>query len=431
MIALQSLKTTGDGQVCTFILPRTYTLPIHLAQATQDEWVLAFNIADRVLASKEKYCSEEFSNSIAKDLSKQHEHQLEKLTALHKKEVDRLQSELNTEIKGLEKTIGNKEHSYNKQIAELQVALDRASASYESIQKQFLDEAERRVRQQKESDDQLINHLKSDLNRQREEMEALKVKLETKISVTQNSSKKGKVGEENFEAIVKEKKGWSLIYQGDKGHAADYQMNLYNINIRFEVKNYTDTVKTKEVEKLRTDMREHPETDVGVFVSLNTPITGFSGISLEWTPTNQLILYIPNFLQQDIDLILHFVDILFQTVKPYRSILAENVEKDEFPIYKERIDRAIVYAQNGIARITAAMAQFIKDVKALQDKIDDMTSHTKTNLAAQKEEIQSMIAILTGKNVEVEDAPEPEELPVVHDEKKVTRGRKKKEKGQE
>lgn len=182
------------------------------------------------------------------------------------------------------------------------------------------------------------------------------------------------------------------------------------------------------MEKLRTDMREHPETDVGVFVSLNTPITGFSGISLEWTPTNQLILYIPNFLQQDMDLVLHFVDILFQTVKPYRSILAENVEKNEFPIYKERIDRAIVYAQNGIARITAAMAQFIKDVKALQDKIDDMTSHTKTNLAAQKEEIQSMIAILTGKNVEVEDAPEPEELPVVHDEKKVTRGRKKKEK---
>ena len=427
MIALQSLKTTGDGQICTFILPKSYILPIHLAQATQDEWVLAFNIADRVLASKEKYCSEEFSNSIAKDILKQHEQEIQKITATHKKELERLQSELDTEIRGLEKTNGNKEHSYNKQIAELQVALDRASASYESIQKQFLDEAERRVKQQKESDDQLINHLKSDLNRQREEIVTLKEKLETKISVTQNSSKKGKVGEENFEAIVKEKKGWSLIYQGDKGHAADYQMNLYNVNIRFEVKNYTDTVKTKEVEKLRIDMREHPETDVGVFVSLNTAITGFSGISLEWTPTNQLILYIPVFLQQDMDLILHFVDILFQTVKPYRSILAENVEKDEFPIYKERIDRAIVYAQNGIARITAAMAQFVKDVKALQDKIDDMTSHTKTNLAAQKEEIQSMIAILTGKSVEVEDAPEPEELPVVHEEKKVTRGRKKKD----
>ncbi len=425
MIALQSLKTTSEGQICTFVLPRSYTLPIHLAQATQDEWVLAFQIVDKILASKDKYCSEEFSNSIAKDISKQHEHELQKLTVSHKKELDRLQSELQTEIRGLEKTLANKEHSYTKQITELQVALDRASASYESIQKQFLEETERRINQQKESDDKLIHHLKADITRQREEIESLKEKLDSKLSANQNSSKKGKIGEENFETIVREKKGWNLLYQGDKGHAADYQMLLKGVNIRFEVKNYTYTVKTKEVEKLLNDMREHPETDVGVFVSLNTDITGFSGISLEWTPNNQLILYIPRFLELNIDLVLEFVDILFQTVKPYRSILANNVERDEYPILKQRIDRAVVYAQNGLTRITAGMSQFVKDVKALQDKIDDMTSHTKTNLAAQKEEIQSMIAILTGQNVDEEEVEEPETLPVVHEEKK--RGRKKKE----
>jgi hypothetical protein len=414
MIALQSLKATSEGQICTFLLPRSYTLPIHLAQATQDEWVLAFHIVDKVLASKDKYCSEEFSHSLAKDISKQHERDLQKLVETHKKELERLESELTTEIKGLEKSLSNKEHSYQKQISELQIALDRASMTYESMQKQFLEEAERRVNQQKESDHQLINHLKADISRQREENESLKEKLDAKLSINQNSSKKGKLGEENFEAILKEKKrDWKLIYQGNQGHAADYSMNLYGIHIRFEVKNYTDVVKTKEVEKLRNDLREHPETDVGVFVSLNTGITGFTGISLEWTPTNQLILYIPVFLQQDIDTILDFVDILFQ-------------EKDEQPIYRERIDRDIVYAQNGITRITASMSQFVKDTKALQDKIDDMTSHTKTNLAAQKEEIQSMLAILTGQTVESEEVAEPETLPVVHEEKK-RGGRKKKE----
>lgn len=427
MIALQSLKTTSDGQVCTFLLPRGYTLPIHLAQATQDEWVLAFQIVDKVLASKDKYCSEEFSTSIAKDISKHHEHELQKLTAAHKKEIERHQSELTTEIKALEKSLSNKEHTYTKQIAELQATVDRTSASYEILQKQFLEEAERRVIQQKEADFHLIDHLKGDISRVREENETLKERLESKISTQQNSSRKGKIGEENFEAIVKEKKGWKLIYQGDKGHAADYQMTLYNVNIRFEVKNYTDVVKSKEVEKLRIDMREHPETDVGVFVSLNTGITGITGFSLEWTPTNQLILYIPVFLQQDMDIILDFVDILFQAVKPYRCILAENTEKDEFPIYKERVDRAIIYAQNGITRITATMSQFVKDIKSLQDKIDDMTSHTKTSLVAQKEEIQSLIAILTGQTVEVEDVAEPETLPLAHEEKKRGGGRKKKE----
>ena len=237
MIALQSLKTIADGQVCTFLLPRSYTLPIHLAQATQDEWVLAFQIVDKVLASKEKYCSEEFSNSIAKDFLKQHEHDLDKLKATHKKEMERIQSELTTEIKGLEKTFTNKEHSYTKQLTELQVELDRANISFESLQKQFLEEAERRVAQQKEADSRLIDHLKQDIHRQRDEIVSLKDKLDTKVSINQNSSKKGKVGEETFEAILKDKKGWKLIYQGNQGHAADYQMNLHGINIRFEVKN--------------------------------------------------------------------------------------------------------------------------------------------------------------------------------------------------
>jgi len=68
----------------------------------------------------------------------------------------------------------------------------------------------------------------------------------------------------------------------------------------------------------------------------------------------------------------------------------------------------------------------VKDIKALQGKIEDMTSHTKSSLAAQKEEIQSMIAILTGKACEPEETLEPEVLPVVHEEKK-RGGRKKKE----
>ena len=426
MIALQSLKTTAEGQICSFLLPRGYSIPIHLARATQDEWVLAFHIADQVLASKEKFSNEEFASSISKDLLRHHEDELEKIIQQNKKDLERKESQFQTELKGLERTLQNKETAFTKQISDLQASLEKASASYEKIREQFLEEAERRVNQQKESDNQIIHLLKSELELQRTENKTLKEKVESKITVQQNSTKRGKEGEEHFEQIVKQKMGWTLIYQGDKGHAADYQMNLYNINIRFEVKNYTDVVKSKEVEKLRTDMREHPETDVGIFVSLNTGITGFGGISLEWTPTNQLVLYIPYFLQQDMDLILHFLDVLFQTVKPYRCILADNVEKDEFPVYKERIDRALVYAQNGITRITAGMAQFVKDVKALQDKIEDMISHTKTNLAAQKEELQSMIAILTGKNVELEESEEPKTLPAVHEEKK-RGGRKKKD----
>ena len=62
----------------------------------------------------------------------------------------------------------------------------------------------------------------------------------------------------------------------------------------------------------------------------------------------------------------------------------------------------------------------------LQEKIEDMTSHTKTNLAAQKEELQSMIAILSGQDVVFEFSEEsPDTLPKVHEEKKTGRSRRK------
>lgn len=425
MIALQSLKTTAEGQLCTFLLPRSYTLPIHLAQANQDEWMLAFEIAGKVLSSKEKYCSEEFSNTIAKDISKQHEIEIEKIRSMHKKEIERIQNELSNEVHSLEKSLTSKDSTYSKKIIELESSLDRANASYEKIRDQFLEEAERRIQQQKNADYELINHLKDELTRERDEKLELREKLETKIAVNQNSSKKGKVGEESFEAIAKEKKGWKLIYQGDKGHAADYKFKLDSINIRFEVKNYKTAVSTKELEKMRYDMREHPDTDMGVFLSLYSPITGLNGISIEWTPTHQPILYIPNFLEEDMGLVFDFIEIVAQTLKPYRALLSENLEDEEAHMYKDRIDRTLIYVQNGLARIASSVAQFAKDMKMLVEKITDMESHIKTNMAAQREELQSVISILTGKSIAIESVEEPENLPVFQEEKKRRQRQKK------
>jgi predicted nucleic acid-binding Zn-ribbon protein len=406
MTALVSTKTTPEGTFCTFRFPPDYCIPRRLEVASQEDCIVAFDLVEKVLATQEKYCLDTFAASISKDLSKQHEEMVEALVKKQKQEL-------------LEQ-----EKQFRKTLTQLEVSLDRATCSQDVLRTQYLEEAERRISQQKDSDLLLIQHLKEELEQYRQEKKELETKLQARTLVQQNASRRGRDGEERFEALAKERKGWTLVYSGDKGHSADYQCTLYNVQIRFEVKDYTHVVPAKEVEKLRRDLREHPETDVGVFLSLNTGISGVSSIQLEWTPTNQLILFLPFFLQQDIDMLFHFLDLMFQLVKPYRSILA-STEANEDALLKERIDRTLVYAQNGLARITQTVSQFQIDVRSLQDRLDDMTSHLKTNMAAQKEELQSLIAILTGKDTAPELQTLPSDLPAVHEQKKKASRKKK------
>jgi hypothetical protein len=409
MNALLSTETTPEGTLYTFLFPQDYCFPRRITQASQEDCMLAFDLAEKILATQEKYCLEEFAASISKDLSKQHEETIQSLTQKQRQEVL------------------DQEKQFRKTLTQLEVSLERATCSQDAIRTQYLEEAERRIAQQKESDLLLIQHLKQELEQYRQEKKELETKLQARTIVQQNASRRGRDGEERFEALAKERKGWTLVYSGDKGHSADYQCTLYNIQICFEVKDYTHVVPAKEVEKLRRDLREHPETDVGVFLSLNTGISGISTIQLEWTPTNQLLIFLPMFLQQDIDMFFHFLDLMFQIVKPYRTILA-SCEQNDDALLKERIDRTLVYAQNGLARITQTISQFQIDVRALQDKVDDMTSHMKTNMAAQKEELQSLLAILTGKDKmpeSIESQTNPTDLPAVHEAKKRAPKKKK------
>lgn len=425
MNALVSTEKVKGGTHCTFLLPKLYQVPPYLSRATSQECATAFQIADQVLASQEKLCLEEYASSITNDIHQRQQQEVDKLILTHKKELQKLENDTKSNVQYLEASLVEQEKRFLKQITDLEVQLQRASTSQDILRTQFLEEAERRIQQQKDSDMLMIDHLRLEAERLRQEAKELEIRLQARISVQSNSSKRGTEGEQLFHDIVKERKGWNLVCTAKTGHSADYYTTLAGVQIRFEVKNYTYVIPTKEVNKLRDDMREHPETDIGVFVSLNTEITFIPTISLEWTPTNQLIVFLPSFLQQDIDIVLHFLDLVFQTLKPYRSMLSKGSKQNELPIFKERIDRALIYAQNGLSRITQSLNTFTLDVRALQNKIDDMISHTKANIIVQKEELQSMIAILSGQDIELEQGEEPDALPVVHLKKKTTRAKKK------
>ena len=252
-----------------------------------------------------------------------------------------------------------------------------------------------------------IEHLKQEIERVRLDNKELQTSLQQRQSIQNNSYKKGKQGESTFEALALERKGWHLENTSSKGHYPDFHFILQETDIGFEIKGHDSTAKSavpsKEVIKLRRDLRENPEIDVGVFISLHAKVTGIEGISLEWTSTHQLILYIPTFFDYDTGTVFHFLELIFLTVKPYRFLLRKNENQAEVVTLREKVDRAITYANNSLLRITQSMNTFQLDVRAVQDRLDDMISHTRANMAAQKEELVALMSVLSGKDIPAEE----------------------------
>jgi hypothetical protein len=114
------------------------------------------------------------------------------------------------------------------------------------------------------------------------------------------------------------------------------------------------------------------------------------------------------------DTVFDFIDALFKIVKVYRTLLQQESKELEVPVLKERIHRSTNYTQNVLKRITDTMKHFTEDSRAVQDKLDTMTSHIRTSLAAQTDDVRSLLSILSGQDIDETDGS-PVSLPAVHD----------------
>ena len=409
--ALQTVQNTPDGIYITFRLPEYFIIPSKLSQVTPEECAAAFLITDRVLQTQDKLCLEEYHSSAIEDTKKQQEEDTQKalnqLKKEHAKELSHHQSEL-TDL--------------NKKISRLELLLSESRVSEDVVKQRFLEEAERRVQDANIAAEKRFDTLKeftqkkeTECDKARQEILELNIKLQTRQSNQQNSAKKGLDGEQEFEEIVSYKRpDWVLESVGKEKAECDFRAEINRTRVRFEVKKHEKNVTKVDVDKFFRDMKEHPETDIGVFVALHAKIPHRDSITLEMTPSNQYVLFLPKFLQNNIDTVFDFIDALFKIVRVYRTLLQQESKELEVPVLKERIHRSTNYTQNVLKRITDTMKHFTEDSRAVQDKLDTMTSHIRTSLAAQTDDVRSLLSILSGQDIDDTDGS-PVALPTVHD----------------
>ena len=105
----------------------------------------------------------------------------------------------------------------------------------------------------------------------------------------------GKQGEMKFEDMVEKYTKWGPLQNTSKlNHHGDRACRIRGCEAMFEVKEYSNDVPSKEVDKFKRDMEEHPDFHLGVFASMNTNISKKTGnyVHMEWTSRSQLLIYI-------------------------------------------------------------------------------------------------------------------------------------------
>jgi hypothetical protein len=81
------------------------------------------------------------------------------------------------------------------------------------------------------------------------------------------------------------------------GHEMDFSMQLENKFIMWELKNYTSVVPKAEVDKFLRDLKENPQTNIGVMISRTTDIYGkyHSGQLLTEFDGDKMMIYLNRF----------------------------------------------------------------------------------------------------------------------------------------
>ena len=300
-----------------------------------------------------------------------------------------------------------------KQLAELESQLQSASKGEQIIREQCNSESNKIIKMMegqhqktldalKESYEQTAK-VKDEMLQQRERI-LLQREQDQIIALQRNSSSsfRGTDGESFFQELVESKMKWKLTNTSKIPHSCDYSSIIHKLKVFFEVKNYTSDIRQDEITKFFRDMKEHPEVRVGVFVSLNTRISGKDSslpISIEWIhEESQCAIFIQNFKELEIDYVLASIDQIISLSNTFSKLITSSSSKrDESEIFQERIDKARVYIQEYISEAVLLMKRVAIDQKAHKQLVESSYAHTINALKTQSGVIKNAMDILTGE----------------------------------
>ena len=475
-------KRVGKMSIIKFNINTSYEVPVSLLTSDINQFQTALNFSARLI-DLQKSLSDDFVKSTVyqeymKTVETKHSEELsyveksasenfnarlsdiiqtitDKQQAFNS-QIDNVRSEYDAQIKSITKEKKKLEDDATAAKTELETTLQkeirllRKQIAEKDSELQTLSKGEAIIREQCNSEAQKLLKIVEEKNaaaqdamrKSYEQAIALKEEAlqhrETKVSQREeelqitlqrgaSSSYRGQDGETFFQKIAEEKMKWKLTDTSKIPHSCDYSASIHKINVFFEMKNYTDDIRSSEITKFLRDMKEHPEVHIGIFISLHTRIMGKDRekpISIEWINDSQCAMYIQSFKELDENHTLSLIDQIIKMSSIYSKIIGSKGDMSDETMLQGRIDKARVYIDEYITETCCLIKRVTNDQKLHRQLVESSYSHTLSVLKLQTNAIKTALEILTGEYKE--DNTIDESLVGEVDEVKPKKGGKKK-----
>lgn len=288
---------------------------------------------------------------------------------------------------------------------DLQVSLDQSLKSYQSLNmnfenlqissvNQFDKTLNNMLQKQKESYESQIQMLDKVYKEQISNLQTSLEQYNKQSFKEQNSSLKGKVGETSFDALVEQYTSWTIENTAGSAQHCDRFGIIHGCKTLFEIKNYSNNVPKKEIDKFKRDMEVHKDCPIGVFISLNTNIIGAPQefFYSEITNSNQTLIYIQKFMQNEPISLFPVVDSIIKLGSTlYNKSTTNCVEDNDVQLKIDSIKPILI---NEIKSIGSVLNELNNNKKLIIEKVNEHHNSIKTHVDRMKYTFEKIFSIL-------------------------------------
>ena len=376
----------------------TNPLPEVLKSCSGEQFELILLLASEALYTlHEKTSSLQFQEILSKKLNEVVSQKDCEITLLQKD----FQNKMTFEKCKTEETFTNEILKKDSRIRELEIAFDQTSKSYQLLNQNF-------INLQNSSHDSFQKHISSVLDKQKgtyesqismldklykEQINGLQESLahHTKHALKDsNSSLKGKIGETSFDILVERHTTWEIENTSGIPQSCDRFGTIRGCKTLFELKNYSQNVPRKEVDKFKRDMELHGDCPVGIFISYNTNIVGApQDFFFSEMVGNQTYIYIQKFSSYDPATILSVLDSVIDL-----GFILYNKSLGSSESRSQKIDSVKPILINEIKNIASIINEMNVNKKFLIDTITKQHESLKHHIEKMKFTFSSIVKVL-------------------------------------
>jgi len=241
--------------------------------------------------------------------------------------------------------------------------------------------------------------VEEDYNNALRKVHELRAKYETKVA-----GARGTIGETAFAEYIEKYTNWRDVENTSKiPQSGDLQCMINKVKTIVEVKNYTKDVPTKEIQKFMRDMDSHTETPFGIFISINTEITGKRNtINVDWTEHGQLCIFISKFQETDVEYTMKMLE-QYAEVANRVYTLHHRCSEEELSMYKEKHNHIKTIITEQITDIAQLIQNIGHDRRIMIDNLTKQGIVYKTALEKIKLSGSNIIDLIMGTSDNIQE----------------------------